>query len=434
MLTIGVVGSQQFIAEISKYYGHYPTYKLISYTYTSPRELNTLIERAVKECNFLLFSGIIPYHYAKKQLDQYPIGSSYLSFNENMVALSLLAIHYHHSFKLSEMSIDLPRKRFLEGVLNEAGITEDADYVKEYPWIYDFQEERQLSIEDFVEFHSVLYEQKKTAFALTSIHAVYDKLQAKGIPSMFMVQSVPTLMEGLEKATTLAKLNQSKNSQVAAVCFNSNRNDQLEHFAKALQAKVTPSDSGLQMVLSNRGVLQTLILNQKLADLLNDTTNDFEKTAVGIGYGYTVKEAETHAITAFDFAEKNRSKLDLAVYLLDEEKKLTGPLFQNEEQYSLKNEDPVVKKLSAELKMSSKNISRFINFLQVNDFRPFSSQELADYFSISRRSAERMIKKLLDQQSLQVAGEEQPYDQGRPRSLYQAGSMLKGLSENKNGS
>ncbi len=425
MLSIGVVGSQQFIDEISKYYIDYPSYKLVSYTYASPGELNKLIERAVKECNFLLFSGIIPYHYAKKLLDRYPIGSSYVSFNENMVALSLLSIYYHHSFKLNEVSIDLPRRRLLEGVLNETGITESVSHVKEYPWIYDFQKERKLSIDEFVEFHSALYEQKKTAFALTSIHAVYDQLQKKGVPSMFMIQSIPTLKEGLEKAATLAKLNQSKNSQVAAVCLKNNSNNQIEQFAKVLQAKVTSSDTGLQLVLSNRGVLETLILNQKLAGLLTGI-NNFEKATVGIGYGYTVKEAESHAVTALDFAEKKSG-----VYLLDEEKKLTGPLFYNEERYSLKNEDPVVKKLSAELKMSSKNISRFINFLQVNDFRPFSSQMLADSFSISRRSAERMIKKLLDQELLQVAGEEQPYDQGRPRSLYQSGSMLKSLNENK---
>ncbi|MBT2687412.1 hypothetical protein J7I93_04365 [Bacillus sp. ISL-47] len=427
MLAIGVVGSQQFIDEINQFYDHYPAYKLISYTYATPKELNALIKRAVKECHFLLFSGIIPYHHAKKLLDRYPIGSSYLSFNENMVALSLLSIHYHHSFKLGEVSIDLPGRRFLEGVLNETGITERVSHVKEYPWIYDFQEEREISIDEFVEFHSALYEQGKTAFALTSIHAVYDQLQEKGIPSMFMIQSVPTLKEGLEKAATLTELNQSKNSQVAAICFKSNRMHQIEQFAKALQAKMTSSDSGLQLVLSNRGVLQTLIMNQKLDGLLTGIRNEFEKTAVGIGFGYTVKEAETHAITALNFAEKKPD--EHAVYIVDEEKNLTGPLFRNEEQYSLKNEDPAVKKLSAELKMSSKNISRFINFLQVNDFRPFSAQELADYFSISRRSAERMVKKLLDQELLQVSGEEQPYDQGRPRSLYQAGTMLKGLRE-----
>ncbi|WP_152966711.1 hypothetical protein [Sporosarcina globispora] len=373
----------------------------------------------------MMFSGIIPYHYAKKILIHFPIGSSYLSFNENMVALSLLSIYYHRSLTLSEVSIDLPRREFLEGVLSEAGIAESASFVKEYPWIYDSLEERELSIEEFVTYHSALYEDKKTALALTSIHAVYDQLQERGIPSMFMIQSVPTIKGGLEKAITLAELNQSKNSQVAAVCFKNIGNEQITLFAKSMQAKVTSSDSGLQLVLSNRGVLQTLILNQKLAGLFNEMTTIYGKISFGIGYGYTVKEAESHAITALEFAEKK--PVERAVYLLDEEKKLTGPLFQNEERYALKNEDPLVKKLSGELKMSSKNLSRFLYFLQVHDFRPFSSHELADYFTISRRSAERMIKKLLDQQLLQVAGEEQPYEQGRPRSLYQAGSKLKGL-------
>ncbi|MCM3705639.1 MULTISPECIES: hypothetical protein [Cytobacillus] len=425
MLSIGIVGSQHFIDEISKYYRLYSTFNIVSYTYTSPRELDALIECAVKECNFLMFSGIIPYHYVKKSLNRYPIGSSYLSFNENMVALSLLSIHYHHSLKLSEVSIDLPREEFLEGVLSEAGIEESAIYVKEYPWIYDFQEEKELSIEEFVIFHTNLYEQRKTAFALTSIHAVYDQLQEKGIPSMFMVQSIPTLKEGLEKAITLAELSQSKNSQVAAVCFTNIENEKIDKFVKSIQAKIVTSDSGDQLVLSNRGVLQTLILNQRLSGWFKEMTTINRESSIGIGYGYTVKEAESHAITALDFADKKPG--EGAVYLLDEEKKLTGPLFQKEERYSLKNEDPLVKKLSRELKMSSKNLSRFLYFLQVNEFRPFSSHELSDYFSISRRSAERMIKKLLDQELLQVAGEEQPYEQGRPRSLYQAGSKLKVL-------
>jgi predicted transcriptional regulator len=49
----------------------------------------------------------------------------------------------------------------------------------------------------------------------------------------------------------------------------------------------------------------------------------------------------------------------------------------------------------------------------------FTSADLAEYLQLTRRSAERMIKKLHDHGYIKVVGEEMIYKQGRPRAIYQ---------------
>lgn len=48
----------------------------------------------------------------------------------------------------------------------------------------------------------------------------------------------------------------------------------------------------------------------------------------------------------------------------------------------------------------------------------FTAGDIAEYLQVSRRSAERLLKKLVDCKLVEVVGEEQPYRQGRPRSVY----------------
>ncbi|MDY0409577.1 hypothetical protein [Paracerasibacillus soli] len=44
---------------------------------------------------------------------------------------------------------------------------------------------------------------------------------------------------------------------------------------------------------------------------------------------------------------------------------------------------------------------------------------MAQYYQVTKRSAERTINKLLSGQVIKVVGEEKPYVKGRPRKLFQ---------------
>lgn len=438
MIVVGVLGSNLFIEAVSKHYSLFPEVSFVSYTYESPREINHLIEKAGREVDFLLFSGIIAFYYGQKKRAEYPLKATYIPFNELMVTMSLLSVSYREKIPLKEMSIDLPNHDLLHHVLTETEISDRPLFVKDYPWIYKMEKDIQpLNIPEFVRYHAELYQEKKTAFALTSIHAVYEELQKLGIPSTYMIQPERSLKEGLEKAVTLAKLNKTKESQIAVISIKirdyPTSNDQvfrlqllqhLHEIGKRLNARVSMEHYQPFLVYTNRGSLEAVQNDRNLQFILALEEKIKGPLEIGIGFGYTMNDAENHAAQALQFAEKHCAE-KTTIFVLDENKKLIGPLFENEKQYVLKNENPNIQKLAEELKMNAKNLNRFIDFIHVHQFRSFSAQDLAGYFEISRRSAERLIKRFLDQELLVIAGEEQPYDQGRPRALYNITGKLK---------
>ncbi|MFC9601319.1 hypothetical protein ACFTQL_26485 [Peribacillus butanolivorans] len=439
MVAIGVLGSNLFIDAISENYRLFPEISFVNYTYDSPWEIDHLIDKAGKEVDFLLFSGAIAFHFGQKKVNEYRLMATYVPFNELVVSLSLFSIYFHEKIPLEKISIDLPKQEFLDHVLKEIHITDRTLFVKEYPWIFNLEEEKEpFDISQFVRFHADLYKEKKTQFALTSIHAVYEELQKLLIPSICMVQQQQSLKEGLERAITLTRLKKTKDSQIAVISikvtnYPTHQDEQvfrlqmlqnLHEIARQLNARVSLNQHQPFLIYTNRGSLEAVQKERNLQKILELEGKIHSPLKIGIGYGYTMNDAENHATEALYFTEKH-SKEKTTIFLLDEDKKLIGPLFENEKQYALKNEDQDIQFLSDQLKMTAKNLIRFFDFIRLHQFRSFSAQELADYLAVSRRSAERLIKRFLEHEFLTITGEEQPYEQGRPRALYNISEKLK---------
>ncbi|MED3562892.1 hypothetical protein, partial [Bacillus xiapuensis] len=332
-----------------------------------------------------------------------------------------------------------PKREFLDNVLKEIHIKDQTLFVMDYPWVYHLEEEKKtFDITQFVRYHADLYQEKKTQFALTSIHAVYEELQKLSIPSIYMVQPKQSLKEGLDKAVTLTRLKKTKDSQIAVISikatnYPANKEEQafrlqmlqhLHEMARQLNARVSLDQHQPFLIYTNRGSMEVALKEQNLQKVLELEGKINSPLQIGIGYGHTMNEAENHATEALYFTEKQLNE-KTTIFLLDEDKKLIGPLFENEKQYVLKNENRDIQSLADHLKMTAKNLNRFFDFVRLHQFRSFSAQELADYLVVSRRSAERLIKRFLEQELLTITGEEQPYDQGRPRALYNISQKLK---------
>jgi predicted transcriptional regulator len=70
-------------------------------------------------------------------------------------------------------------------------------------------------------------------------------------------------------------------------------------------------------------------------------------------------------------------------------------------------------------KLSPLNISKLINFSHERQSAQFTSQNLSEYLQVTRRTTERIIKKLVDNGYAKIVGEEMTHQQGRPRTIYE---------------
>jgi hypothetical protein len=405
---IAVIGSREFLNKILTVAVQVPDITIEPYIYQQPQEAYELVKN-LKPCDVIFFSGALPYYFSKKQLEELTLPKLILTQDEIAVAASLLAITHKGKIPIERISIDLFDASNINHVLSESEIR--IECLK----IMDFKQqmlEGSFNLESIVQFHFNLWKQGVTETALTSVHSVYHQLQSLGVPAIRMVDPQISLLRGLQTAKDQADLFKSKAAQVAVgyLSLQDPQQEQMANLAHTLNAYIQPLNQNLFVLYSTRGEIDK--------NRLNEFLEKWQGTIIsGFGFGSTVKEAEQHGKIALRFAEKELTSK--CGYILTEDKELVGPFPYEHKQHSLKNDHPELLQIAKETKLSPANLSKIIEFGKSRQSRQFTSVDLTDYLQVTRRSTERIIKKLVDTGYVKVIGEEMVYNQGRPRAIYE---------------
>lgn len=413
MIKIAVVGSKEFMETLLPIAHKLEEIEIDPYIYLHPAESSELLTR-LKPCDFIFFSGALPYYMAKEIREQLRIPSTYLQQDETTVVSSILSVMYHQRIQPHKISIDLVDRSFITNVFHDIGI-------KESPQVFDYENMlwSKEEINRVTDFHIAKYQSGEAHLALTSIHAVYDELQKIGIPSERMIDPKQSIIHGLKDAKIKAELAKSHSATVGACMISSlelreGLLEQLDAISKALHGSFKKVDEMTFILYTTRGDIESIIKT----NMINTLFANIEDTiAIGFGYGKTVKEAEQNAKIAQSFAKNN--PIDHCFYILTSDKELFGPFPKEQRVQSLKNENPELMKIAKETKLSPANLSKIIQFSQSHPSLKFTAADLSEYLQVTRRSTERLLKKLVDYGYAHICGEEMPYQQGRPRAIYE---------------
>ncbi|KZD39840.1 MULTISPECIES: hypothetical protein [Bacillus] len=413
MIKIAVVGSKEFMETLLPVAHKLEEIEIDPYIYLHPAESSELLKR-LKPCDVIFFSGALPYYMAKEIREQLRIPSTYLQQDETTVASSILSVMYHQGIQPHKISIDLVDRSFIINVFQDIGI-------KESPQVFDYENMlwSKDEINRVIDFHVAKYQSGEAQLALTSIHAVYDELQKIGIPSKRMIDPKQSIIHGLKDAKIKAELAKSHSATVGACMISSlelreGLLEQLDVISKELRGSFKKIDEMTFILYTTRGDIESIIKT----NMINNLFASIEGTiAIGFGYGKTVKEAEQNAKIAQGFAKNN--PIDHCFYILTSDKELFGPFPKEQRVQSLKNDNPALMKIAKETKLSPANLSKIIQFSQSHPSLKFTAADLSEYLQVTRRSTERLLKKLVDYGYAHICGEEMPYQQGRPRAIYE---------------
>ncbi|PHF02794.1 transcriptional regulator [Bacillus wiedmannii] len=413
MIKIAVVGSKEFMETLLPVAHKLEEIEIDPYIYLHPAESSELL-KCLKPCDFIFFSGALPYYMAKEIREQLRIPSTYLQQDETTVASSILSVMYHQRIQPHNISIDLVDRSFITNVFHDIGI-------KESPQVLDYENMlwSKDEINRVIDFHVAKYQSGDAYLALTSIHAVYDELQKIGIPSERMIDPKQSIIHGLKDAKIKAELAKIHSATVGACMISSLKLrvgllEQLDAISKELRGSFKKVDEMTFILYTTRGDIESIIKT----NMINNLFASIEGTiAIGFGYGKTVKEAEQNAKIAQSFAKNN--PIDHCFYILTSDKELFGPFPKEQRVQSLKNDNPELMKIAKETKLSPANLSKIIQFSQSHPSLKFTAADLSEYLQVTRRSTERLLKKLVDYGYAHICGEEMPYQQGRPRAIYE---------------
>lgn len=410
---IAVIGSADFIKTILSVAPQVKDIVIEPYTYLQPQEAATIIKN-LTPCDAVFFSGALPYYFAKEITEELPFPTLFLEQNEVAVASSLLSITYQRGTPIERISIDLLKASFVTNILSETGISCPSlhlmDFADMLPTKFDTSK--------IINFHQSLFESGEVDLALTSVHAVYDKLIQLGIPVCRMIDPVNALIRGLQDAKTQAEIRKNHYATIAVGYISIKEKNtipahNIHEFAQYINANIQKMDRHTYTFYSSRGDIEALMESDAF---FNYIAKFQEKLTIGFGYGATVREASQNARVAHTFAIND--KKESCGYILTENKELLGPFPSGTKMQMLKNDDPDLRLLAKEIKLSPANLSKIIQFSRSRHSLQFTAADLSDYLQITRRSTERILKKMVDHGSINIVGEEMTYQQGRPRALY----------------
>lgn len=232
-----------------------------------------------------------------------------------------------------------------------------------------------------------------------------------------MIDPESSLLHTIELAKQKAILHKSESSQIAVGTIKGNpQNNELELFVTKLAAIMQASwneSNGHYTLFTTLGNVDYLLENKGFHALFQGLPSVIK---MAFGTGETLLDAIENSQSALEFSAKDSTH---SFYLLDTNKKLHGPYPQSTEAIRMKIDEPILMEISTKTKLSPANISKLIGFSNSRNSKQFTANDLALYLDVTRRTAERTLKKLADFDYVKVVGEEMAYKQGRPRALYE---------------
>lgn len=403
---IAVLGSIDFIKRLRQFEHELPSIRLDYYTYDKPSEAKKIVQD-IKPCDAVFFSGSFPFIHATESIEKLPIPAYYLKQDETAITTTLLSLCSTDPTYIHKLSIDLIHPESVQSVLEDIGQTDQTPFLMKIDTSFD--------LEEIVAFHTNLQKNGQAILAITSIHAVYQALKDNNLSVIRMIDPKRSIIKGIEDTKSLALLFKSQSAKIAVGYIQSTIDDpdsehNIKQIAASIQATIVKEADNLYTLFSTQGDVQEALTNNTITAWMNPSSSPLK---IAFGYGKTVIEATQNARDALSYANDNTA------YLLTDSKELLGPYPNSNKQVRLKNIEPQLVQIAKETTLSPANLSKVIQFSRSRKSTEFTAYDLEVYLQVSRRTTERILKKLVDHGYAQVVGEEMTYQQGRPRAIYE---------------
>lgn len=424
-IKIAVFGREETIHQINRLTEKIEDVELFPFVYRTAEETDGLVEKAIM-CDIYLFTSTLAYYYAKDFIEKKRLPAVQADIDAYMILTSLFQIKMEKEQELDRLSIDVPDTRQVSEVLHEINLRYDDIYTYSYGYA------ETAGPEQIADHHQNLYDAGDVSLVLTPLQEVADVLRKRNVPVTCMKLPMLNLTRAIEKARSIATINHSASAQIVTGYVRIKNFDRLHvqhgdlyiqelqrklhqillNYVKKTQASVFLNSENQFVLLGTRSMLEYITSHYRDFPLLKKMIDELTVPAdIGFGLGLSADKADINAHLALEACGE---KEDGTCYIVNERRDIIGPLGIKKEF----NPSALYRSLIHEAKLNNELSYNFIDFIEVRNNEPFSSNDIAKYYGVTKRSAERTIKKLLAGNIIKASGEEKPYVQGRPRKLF----------------
>jgi len=427
---VGVIGPKDAVNLILKVATQFNQLKLIPFYYKTFEQTEVIIKENNHLVDYWFFSGQNPYHFALENDLITSNNSSYVTLHGSRLLGALLEAQVHGGHILKQISLDtVPDEEVLavQKMFNIESLIISTKSYKGY-----------LPVEEILDFHITLYESGKTEACITCVQSVYDKLKERGIPSFRVMASIPEIQTELRYIRERVQSTWYRKSQFAILgieVFHSTNIIETQNFSyesqqrdlelKRILLQYVELVSGSLMEIGNgtffiyttRGEIELHLNYETLFELIEKAKIESKHNIrVGIGYGFTAFDAESHVRLAFRHVCNHEGPVIVSV---NEEKEVTESIRPDHVisfQQRKWGDDWKIKFKSANLSVTT--VSKIESLSNHYGKTIVTAQELSQWLKRTERNARRILTELECLGLVKVTGEEQLEGKGRPRKLY----------------
>ncbi|MBU3196713.1 hypothetical protein KPL26_08495 [Clostridium algidicarnis] len=320
--------------------------------------------------------------------------------------------------KNTRIALDIIEEKDLIEVLNEFNIQ-----VKSY----DIQKYLPSKNEgDYLKYYLEKYQSEDIDCIFTSFGYIYNYLKKHNIP-VYRIQATNIDIKNrffkLKNSVSLKSINECAiQVQIIEVVkgngelyHSENHNLQLEEeilmYSKEIEGMMQTINPNEYLIISNKGAALSVENISTLYRIINGCKSKNIILGVGIGEGVTIYQSENNARNAL---RKSTFEKQGNIYFYDGEN-VVGPIFKKN-QIKYKNlVDEETLKLSKEIGISYQYIEKISSVIKKLGRDEFTSKELSEILFISERSANRILKSIIDKGYGEESNLENSLGVGRPR-------------------
>lgn len=427
-MNIGIIGpldSGQKIAEIIQ--RSFPQLTPKIYDVSKIEKAYLKIQKSEKECDGLIFTGIGVYSKIVAKLD-ISLPYVYIPFLASSIMKSLWQLKERFP-ECKSFSIDIVEQSEVEDILEELNLREMEIHVMGYNHLYPEQK--------YVDFHIDMQERKEVSVSIIGLGWVYEEVKKKGYPTIRLYSTKSVIKNTINDLLYKIREEEAKESTVAVqLLYMKNHSDisrykiletssvlqnSLVGYLKEIQGSIFSLQWNKYIIFSTRGAIENTQNIIKLKKTLDYLEKNNMTVHVGTGIGRTAYGSEINARKALEIALKEEES---CIFKTDG-KKIEGPLLlEGELSYNFVIDHSEIEKMAKLINLKPIYIYKINALKKKYSKDTFTSDELAEYLNVSTRTANRIIKKIIDNNCGEIVGLETNSSVGRPKQIVRVNFKL----------
>lgn len=436
MFNIGVIGPKESINNIKNIIEDLDfDFKVSTYSYDSLPEIIEIYRNNIKQWDYLLLSGILLYVYLNHNLKKIEVPNDYIDLDDSYVYGKIINYLLQNPSKdLSRLYFDfigeinnfIGLKNFIRSdqmPFNNSMLTLDINKFSES----DLKQIHRRTIDETKK----LWDKNKIDYVFSRMPEISESLYHLGIPHQTILPSKENIINSFKKIKKEIEISnlKKKENAVAFIDLNFEYQNEIQYqdneykeitmhkilvdFRKEnnFELSIIKTHNGFKLNFSKE-LIEDDISKFELVNYI-ETKYDYSFN-IGISFNYTIEAAIFYALKGMN---ESKNYGDKTAFIVDSHNNVTGPLTKDEcLKYKVTNN--ILEHYAKEMSISPFNLARIIA-LEQNGIKLLNSNLIKKYCNITKRSANRILKKLEKNNIIEFFEKKKLNEgKGRPTKVY----------------